>query len=214
MVKTFSNWIRAILSRSLIYMYKGQTCGRLAPILLTAMLRKTTLLLTNTSTSTMTTSTTWWYIMETFPKAPLAPALPIHLKTHLLSWHVMTHRSKLLLSPECSTRPSSMLLPPVSLRYLKMRLPLLKDPPSLSMVCKTETLARWNCRKMKLSYSGRWTAIWRRARRQYLISKLHSLRLSTRRAASWSERTALSRFTSLLRGKVRPPVLLSLYLPS
>ena len=214
MAKTFSNWIRAIPSRSPIFMSKEQICGRLARILLTAMLHKTTLSLTNTFSSTMTTSTIWWYTMETFPKAPLAPAQPILLKTHLLSSHVMTHRSKLLLSPECSTRPSLMLLPPVSLRYLKMRLPLHKDPPSLSMVCKTETLARWNCRMMKLLCSGRWTAIWRRARRQYLISKLHSLRLSTRRAASWSERTALSRFTSLLHGKVRPPVLLNLYLRS
>ena len=173
MEKTFSSWIRAILSRSPIYMSKEQICGRLARILLTAMLLKTTLSLTNTSSSTMTTSTIWWYTMVASPKAPLAPAQPIHLKTPLLSSHVMIHRSKLLLSPECSTRPSLILLQPVSLRCLKTRLQL-KDLPSLSMVCKTETLARWNCRKMKLSYFGRWTAIWRRARRQYLISKLRS----------------------------------------
>ena len=173
MEKTFSSWIRAILSRSRIYMSKGQICGRLARILLTATLLKTTLSLTNTSSSTMTTSTIWWYTMVASPKAPLAPAQPIHLKTPLLSSHVMIHRSRWLLSPECFIRPSSIPLQPVSLRCPKTRL-LLKDLPSLSTVCKTETLARWNCRKMKLSYSGRWTAIWRRARRQYLTSKLRS----------------------------------------
>ena len=154
-------------------MSKELIFGRLAHILLTVMLRKTTLSLTNTSSSMMITSTIWWYIMVTFPKAPLAPASPTHLKTHLSFSHAMIHRSKLLLSLECSTRPFSMLPQLVSLLCQKMIL-LLKDLPSLSMVCKTGTLARWSCRMMKLLFSGRWTAIWRRARRQYLTSKLHS----------------------------------------
>ena len=190
-------------------MSKEQICGRLAPTLLTAMLHRTALSLTNTSSSTMTTSTIWWYIMVTFPGAPLAPAKPIHLKTHSLSSHVMIHRSKLLPSPECSTRLSSMPLQPVSLRCPKTRLSLTKDLPSLFMACKTETLARWSFRMMKQLCYGRWTAIWKRAKRQYPTSKSRSWRKRTHQAASSSERTALSKFTSLRRDKATLQVLLS-----